>query len=109
MKRFLFIAALALSLAAVAQDTTQTAGAAQLAQQGMAALQAKPADVSDADWAKVQPGLTAIFQGAIGQQEVAQKNYPAAQQALQSAVEAEPNNLLNVFPLAQAYLIPSIS
>jgi tetratricopeptide (TPR) repeat protein len=84
-------------------------GAAKLAETGLAAIQTKPADVSDADWEKTKAGLTSIFQGAIGANYVAQKNYAAAQKPLQEAVNANPNDLSNVFPLAQAYLIPSVS
>jgi tetratricopeptide (TPR) repeat protein len=96
---------------AQAEANPQTAAqnlaqAGQYAQQGLQAVQTaqKPEGMNDADWQKLKTQVAVIFNGAAGQNDFAQKNYPAAVQHLGAAVEADPNNLRNVYPLALAYL-----
>ncbi|HYH00415.1 MAG TPA: hypothetical protein VD837_14880 [Terriglobales bacterium] len=82
------------------------AQAAQYGQQGLQALQTapKPEGMADADWQRLKTQVAQIFNGAVGQNALAQKNYPVAVQTLQAAVQADPTNLRNVYPLALAYL-----
>ncbi len=80
--------------------------AAQFAQKGMQAIQtaSKPAEVTPADWEKLKAQTQTIFAGAAGMAALQQKNYPEAQKDLTIAVQAQPNDLRNVYPLALAYL-----
>jgi hypothetical protein len=82
------------------------AQAAQYATQGLQAVQTaqKPEGMNDADWQKLKQQVVIIFNGAVGQNDFAQKNYPAAVEHLGAAVQADPNNLNNVYPLALAHL-----
>jgi tetratricopeptide (TPR) repeat protein len=91
---------------ASAQTPQQLADAAQYAQRGITALQTatKPAGMSDADWQKFKGAVAPIFYGAAGQNALANKDYPTAAKDLQEAVNANPNDLTNVYPLATAYL-----
>ena len=79
--------------------------AAQYAQKGLQALQTapKPEGMSDADWQKLKTQTSVIFNGAAGLAALQNKDYVAAQQHLQEAVKANPNNLTDVYPLALAY------
>ncbi len=80
--------------------------AAQYAQRGLQAIQSgqKPASMSPADWEKLKTQTAVIFNGAAGMAALQEKNYPQASQFLSAAVEAAPNDLRNVYPLALAYL-----
>jgi len=82
------------------------ADARQVSERGLQALQsmAKPEGVSDADFQKLKTQTRAIFNGAIGMAALQQKDYPTAQQHLRAAVEINPNNLSDVYPLALSYL-----
>jgi hypothetical protein len=79
---------------------------AQAAQKGLEALKTapKPEGVSDADFEKQKAQMANIFHGVAGIAALQNKDYPTAQQHLRAAVEAEPNDLRNVYPLALAYL-----
>jgi len=79
---------------------------AQFADRGLQALQTapKPEGVADADFAKMKTQMSAIFNGTSGMAALQAKNYPQAQQRLRAAVEADPNDLRNVYPLALADL-----
>ena len=79
---------------------------AQFAERGLQALQTapKPEGTSDADFAKMKKQMSAIFNGTSGMAALQAKNYPQAQQRLRAAVEADPNDLRNVYPLALADL-----
>jgi len=66
----------------------------------------KPATMSDADFANLKKQVTIIFNGSAGFAALQNKDYPHAQQYLRAAVEAEPNDIQNVYPLAMAYLTP---
>src|SRR5690349_14606726 len=82
------------------------ADASQCGQKGIAALQTapKPDGMSQPDFDKMKSQMAGIFNGAIGINALQAKDYPAAQTALRAAVQAEPNELRNVYPLALAYL-----
>jgi hypothetical protein len=82
------------------------ADGAQFADRGLQALQTapKPDGTSDADFTKMKSQMSAIFNGTSGMAALQAKNYPVAQQRLRAAVEAEPNDLRNVYPLALADL-----
>ncbi len=79
---------------------------AQFADRGLQALQTapKPDGTSDADFTKMKTQMSAIFSGTSGMAALQGKNYPVAQQRLRAAVEADPNDLRNVYPLALADL-----
>ena len=79
---------------------------AQYADRGLQALQTapKPDGTSDADFAKMKTQMSAIFNGTSGMAALQAKNYPQAQQRLRAAVEGDPNDLRNVYPLALADL-----
>jgi tetratricopeptide (TPR) repeat protein len=79
---------------------------AQYADRGLQALQTapKPDGTSDADFNKMKTQMSAIFNGASGMAALQAKNYPEAQQRLRAAVQADPNDLRNVYPLALADL-----
>jgi hypothetical protein len=80
--------------------------AQQNGQRGLQALQAaqKPAEVSDADWQKLKQQVAPIFEGAVGLAALQGKDYNTAVQHLQAAVQANPTNFLDVYPLALAHL-----
>jgi len=82
--------------------------AAQFGQRGLQAADsmAKPAGVSDADFAKLQNGVKVIFNGAIAIGALQKKDYPTAQKAFSAAISVPENasNLQDVYPLATAYL-----
>lgn len=81
--------------------------ASQTAQKGLQAQQAMtspPEGVSPADFEKLKAGTTAIFNGAIGAAALANKDYATAQKSLRAAVEANPSNVQDIYPLALAYL-----
>ncbi len=80
--------------------------AGKYAQQGLQAEQAaqRPASTPPADWEKLKTQTAGIFNGAAGMAALQQKDYPNAAKYLQEAVNASPNDLRNVYPLALAYL-----
>jgi hypothetical protein len=80
--------------------------AAQYAQKGMQAVQSatKPAELSAEDWEKLKTQTQVIFAGSAGMAALQQKDYPTAQKYLSIAVQAQPNDLRNVYPLALSYL-----
>jgi len=67
----------------------------------------KPQGVSDADFVKQKDQFTAILNSVAGFSALQLKDYASAQKYLRAAVEADPNNVENVYPLAIAYLPPS--
>jgi hypothetical protein len=79
---------------------------AQAAEKGLEALKTapKPEGMSDPDFAKLKTQMGVIFNGVAGIAALQAKNLPSAQQHLRAAVEGEPNDLRNVYPLALAYL-----
>lgn len=82
------------------------ASAAQYANQGLEALKtaSKPEGMSDADFEKLKTQASVIFNGAAGIAALQNKDYPHAQANLKAAVEGDPNELRNVYPLALADL-----
>ncbi len=86
------------------------AEASQLAQRGLAALSSrnKPEGMSQVDFDKQQKLFTAVFNGAVGQYALTQKDYPTAQKSFIEAVKTNPDDLQSVYPLAISYLsVPS--
>jgi len=65
---------------------------------------AKPAQMSDADYDKLKKQVFVIFSAGAGFADLQNKNCQKAQVNLRAAVEAEPNDLQNVYPLAMSYL-----
>jgi hypothetical protein len=69
----------------------------------------KPAMSSDADWESLKKKVTPIFEGGAGFAAFQNKDYPNAVTHLRAAVQAQPDDpqaVLNVYPLALAYLTP---
>lgn len=85
------------------QDLLQ---AAQYGEQGLRALQsaASPEGMRPADFDKLKSQVAVIFNGAVGMAALQNKNYPSAQQYLSAAVQGNPTNLRDVYPLALSYL-----
>lgn len=81
-------------------DLTQYSG------KGLECMQSapKPAGVSDADYDKLKKQVGLIFNGGAGFAALQNKDYAKAQTNLKAAVDDEPNDLQNVYPLAMAYL-----
>jgi hypothetical protein len=79
---------------------------AQYAERGLQALQTapKPEGMSDADFQKLKTQTSVIFNGVAGMNALQTKNFQVAQERLQAAVDAAPNDLRDVYPLALAYL-----
>jgi hypothetical protein len=82
------------------------AEAAQNGEKGLQCLQTaqKPADTSDADWQKLKTQVGPIFNGAVGLNALQAKDYAKAQQYLRASVEAKPDNLADVYPLALSFI-----
>jgi tetratricopeptide (TPR) repeat protein len=82
------------------------ADAKQHAERGLQALTKMPkADgVSDADFTKQKAQLAGLLNSVAGFSALQLKDYASAQKYLRPAVEADPNNVENVYPLALAYL-----
>ena len=80
--------------------------AGQLGQRCLGAVNSmpKPDNVSDADFAKQKEQLAAVFHAAVGMAALQSKDYPTAQQHLAAAVQANPNDLTTIYPLALSYL-----
>ena len=97
----------ALVLLAYNERATQKwADAKQHAERGLQAVtkMPKPDGVSDADFAKQKAQLTGLLNSVAGFSGLQLKDYPSAQKYLRPAVEADPNNVENVYPLALSYL-----
>jgi len=82
------------------------ADAKQHAEKGLQALAKMPkADgVSDADFAKQKTQLSGLLNSVAGFSALQLKDYASAQKFLRPAVEGDPNNVENVYPLALSYL-----
>jgi len=59
----------------------------------------KPDGVSDADFAKQKTQFGAILESIAGFSALQLKDYASAQKHLRAAVEADPNNVENIYPL----------
>lgn len=64
----------------------------------------KPDATSDADFDKQKTQLSALLNSVAGFSALQLKDYPTAQKYLRAAVEADPNNVENVYPYALACL-----
>ena len=82
------------------------ADAAQYANKGLEALKTapKPEGMSDPDFDKLKSQMGVIFNGTAGIAALQNKDYPTAQADLKAAVQGDPNELRNVYPLALADL-----
>ncbi|MGC2186123.1 MAG: hypothetical protein WA637_22830 [Terriglobales bacterium] len=82
------------------------ADAKQHAERGLEALDKMPKadNVSEADFAKQKTQLAGLLNSVAGFSALQLKDYAEAQKYLRPAVEADPNNVENVYPLALAYL-----
>ncbi len=80
--------------------------ARQYGEKGLQALQSakKPEGMSDADFDKLKQQTQVIFNGSAGFGALQTKDYDAAQKYLLAAVQEQPDNLRNVYPLALSYL-----
>ena len=80
--------------------------AKQYGQRGLDALKtfAKPDGMSDADYATLKNQLAAIFDRGVGLAALGDKDFPTAETDLRAAVEASPNDINVIYPLARAYL-----
>jgi len=67
----------------------------------------KPATSSQADYDALKKKVTPIFEAGSGENALQSKDYANAQKHLRAAVEAQPDDLLNVYHLALAYLTPN--
>ena len=79
---------------------------AQYANKGLEALKTapKPEGTSDADFEKLKTQMSVIFNGTAGIAALQNKDYATAQTDLKAAVQGDPNELRNVYPLALADL-----
>jgi len=82
------------------------ADAKQHAERGLQALDKMPKadNVSEADFAKQKTQLAGLLNSVAGFSALQLKDYAEAQKYLRPAVEADPNNVENVYPLALSYL-----
>lgn len=82
------------------------AEAKQHAERGLQAIPkwSKPEGVSDADFEKQKVQFGALLNSVAGLAALQLKDFPAAQKGLRAAVEADPKNVENVYPLALSYL-----
>lgn len=64
----------------------------------------KPEGVSDADFVKQKAQFAVLLNSVAGFSALQQQDYPNAQKYLRAAVEADPANVENIYPLALAYL-----
>jgi hypothetical protein len=65
----------------------------------------KPAGMSDDDYNKLKKQVVTIFNGGAGFAALQNKDYQHAQVYLRTAVEADSNDLQNVYGLAMSYLL----
>jgi tetratricopeptide (TPR) repeat protein len=82
------------------------ADAKQHAERGLQALpgMAKPDGVSDADFEKQKTQMGGLLNSVAGFSALQLKDNAAAEKYLRAAVDADPNNVENVYPLALASL-----
>jgi tetratricopeptide (TPR) repeat protein len=97
----------ALTLLAYSERAAQKwADAKQHAERGLQALttMTKPDGVSDADFEKQKANLGAVLDSVAGFSALQLKDNATAEKDLRAAVEADPSNVENVYPLALASL-----
>ena len=90
-------------------QSAQLADLTQYSGKGLDCLQSgqKPAGMSEADFERLKQQVTPIFQGGAGFAALQNKDNAKAQEHLRKVVDAQPNDLQNVYPLAMAYLTAS--
>jgi tetratricopeptide (TPR) repeat protein len=91
------------------RSQSKWADAKNHAVQGLQALstQTKPDGMTDDDYAKQKAQLSGLLNSIAGFSALQLKDNASAQKYLRAAVEADPNNVENVYPLALAYLTAS--
>src|SRR5258706_5779574 len=91
-----------------AKTPQDLAEAAQNGEKGLQLLPTapKPEGGSDADYQKFKTQAGAIFNGAVGMSAYQNKDYSKAEQVFRAAVQADPTDANNIYPLALAYLTP---
>ncbi len=91
-----------------AKTPQDLADAAQSGEKGLQVLPTwpKPEGMPDADFQKFKTQTSVIFNGAVGMSAYQNKDYAKAEQYLRAAVEADPTDVNNIYPLALAYLTP---
>ena len=91
-----------------ARTPQDLADGAQYGEKGLQVLPTwpKPEGMADADFQKFKTQTSVIFNGAVGMSAYQNKDYAKAEQYLRAAVEAEPTDVNNIYPLALAYLTP---
>jgi len=67
----------------------------------------KPATLQQAQWDDLKKKVTPIFEAGAGFAALQNKDYDNAKTHLRAAVEAQPDDLQNVYPLTLAYLTPN--
>ncbi|MGH9492887.1 MAG: tetratricopeptide repeat protein [Terriglobales bacterium] len=90
------------------QNQQDLADARKMSERGLAALKTavKPEGMSDADFEKFKSQVAVVFNGAMGLWSLQNKDYRDAQEHLRAAVNTNPNDFKDVYPLALAYLSP---
>jgi len=80
--------------------------AGQYGEKGLQALPTapKPEGMPDPDFQKFKSQASVIFNGAVGMSAYQAKDNAKAQQYLRAAVDADPADVSNVYPLALSYL-----
>jgi tetratricopeptide (TPR) repeat protein len=83
---------------------TNAAAAEEYGNRGLKALPAapKPEGMSDADFQKLKSQYSLIFNGAVGFGELQKKNFSAAAEHLQAAVQQDPSSFYDVYQLGLA-------
>jgi tetratricopeptide (TPR) repeat protein len=91
-----------------AKTPQDLADAAQYGEKGLQVLPTwpKPDGMADADYQKFKTQTSVIFNGAVGMTAFQNKDNAKAGQYLRAAVDAEPTDVNNIYPLALAYLTP---
>lgn len=64
----------------------------------------KPAGMKDEDFEKLKKDTSLIFNGGCGFAALQNKDYAHSQEYMKAAVEGQPKDLQNVYPLCTAYL-----
>ena len=102
----LFTLALVSNAKAHAGDAAAGAAARQYSEKGLQALPsfAKPEGMAPEAFEKTKAQMAGVFNGAAGFGAFINKDYPSAQKYLTAAVQASPDDLASVYPLAAAYL-----
>ena len=89
-----------------AKTPQDLADAAQYGEKGLQVLPTwpKPDGMADADFQKFKTQTSVIFNGAVGMTAFQNKDFAKAEQNLRAAVDADPTDVNNIYPLALAYL-----